>query len=52
MAVQKIDYSLNPPWTYNELIQKYYEILGTLGVYGPLVDTLRTSTEKLHRLCI
>lgn len=39
MAVQKTNYSLNPPWTYDELIQKYYEILGTLGVYGTLVDS-------------
>ena len=48
MAVQKINYSLNPPWTYDELIQKYYEILGTLGVYGTLVDTFPTPYQSTY----
>jgi len=39
MAVQKIDYSIDPSWTYDQLLVKYCEILQTLGVYGALVDT-------------
>ena len=52
MAVQKIDYSLNPPWTYDQLIQKYYEILGTLGVYGPLVDTFESPYSSSYTVYV
>ena len=43
MVVTKTDYSLQPPWTYNDLRDKYMEILQDMGVMGVKLDEFTNS---------